>query len=112
MIKLFSTNIGRLRLIGFLEGISLLVLLCIGLPLKYGYNDPSLVQALGPIHGALFLLFVINTISVAIQEKWKMSDTLKVLISCILPLGTFIADHFILRPAYNATVPKHSNKVS
>jgi integral membrane protein len=109
MIKLFTTNIGRLRLIGLLEGISLLVLLCIAVPLKYKYDDPSFVKTIGPVHGALFLLFVINSVSVAIQQKWKMSAAGKVLISCIIPLGTFFVDHFILKPAYEADL-KHSEK--
>jgi len=104
MIKLLTTNIGRLRLIALLEGTSLLVLLCIAIPLKYKYNDPSFVKTMGPIHGALFLLFVINTVSIAIEQKWKRKETLSVLLSCILPFGTFVADHFVLHPAYKASL--------
>jgi len=110
MIKLLTTNIGRLRLIGWLEGTSLLVLICIAVPLKYKFDDPSFVKTMGPIHGALFLLFVLNTVSVAIQEKWKMNETRKVLISCILPLGTFFTDHFILRPAYQADLRRKTKE--
>ena len=98
MIHLFKTNIGRLRVIGFLEGISLLVLVFIAVPLKYISHDPQLVKALGPIHGALFLLFIFNTLSVAVAEGWKFRQiTWKVLLACIIPFGTFYIDHKILK---------------
>jgi integral membrane protein len=97
MKQLLSTNIGRLRIIGFLEGISLLVLIFIAVPLKYIGHDPSIVKAMGPIHGALFLLFIVNTVSVGVEHKWQLKTTSKVLLACIIPFGTFYIDRKILR---------------
>ncbi|RYJ41984.1 DUF3817 domain-containing protein [Flavobacterium beibuense] len=98
MKNLFKTNIGRLRLIGFLEGTSLLLLLFIAVPLKYFYNYPHLSSLLGTIHGALFLLFVFNTLSVGVEQKWKFKvTTWKVLLACIIPFGTFYIDKTILK---------------
>lgn len=95
---LINTQIGRLRIISYLEGISLLILLFIAVPKKYIWNDPTLVKAMGPVHGLLFLLFIVNTISVAVEERWKFRDrTWKVLVACIVPFGTFYIDHYILR---------------
>ena len=97
MKKYFTTNIGRLRLLGYLEGISLLILVLVAVPLKYGYGDPSWVKAVGPWHGALFLLFVVNTLSLSIEQRWKFSTTTgKVLLACIIPFGTFYVDRKIL----------------
>lgn len=97
MQQFIMTKIGRLRLIGFLEGISLLVLAGIGVPLKYAWGDPSLVKMMGPVHGLLFLFFVVNTISVGITYRWRFSTTTwKVLLACIIPFGTFYIDRKIL----------------
>jgi len=91
------SKIGRLRLLGILEGVSLLVLLGIAVPVKYAAGNPSLVKAIGPVHGVLFLLFVFNTLSVGIEYKWKFSTTTwKVLLACIIPFGTFYVDRSIL----------------
>ena len=99
MKHLFQTKTGRLRIIGFLEGISLLVLIFIAMPLKYCFNSPMAVQTLGPIHGALFVLFVINTLSVGIEQQWKFTTTTwKVLLACMIPFGTFYIDKKILKP--------------
>ncbi|WP_264537044.1 DUF3817 domain-containing protein [Flavobacterium sp. N1736] len=97
MKHLLQTNIGRLRIIGFLEGTSLLVLLCIAVPLKYVFGEPFLTRTMGTIHGALFLLFVFNTISVGVEQNWKFKETTwKVLLACIIPFGTFYIDAKIL----------------
>lgn len=97
MIHLLKTKIGRLRIIGFLEGVSLLVLLCIAVPMKYYFGNPSLTKIMGPIHGTIFLLFLLNTLSVGVEQNWKFkTTTLKVILACFIPFGTFYIDHKIL----------------
>ncbi len=97
MTKFIKTKIGRLRVIGFLEGVSLLVLIFIAMPLKHYFNNPSVTKLLGPIHGALFLLFIFNTLSVAIEYQWKFKTTTwKVILACLIPFGTFYIDRKIL----------------
>ncbi len=97
MLQLFKSNIGRLKLIGYIEGISLIVLVFVAVPLKYLAHDPAMVKAIGPIHGALFLLYVFNTLSVGVEQKWQFSRTTwKVLIACMIPFGTFYIERYIL----------------
>ncbi len=67
MQEFLTFLIGRLRLLAFLEGISLLVLVFVAVPMKRMSGDPSLVQALGPVHGGLFLLFVFNALRVGVE---------------------------------------------
>ncbi len=97
MIDLLKSKIGRLRIIAILEGISLLTLVFIAVPMKYGFDNPSFVKMMGPIHGSLFLLFLFNTLSVGVEHNWKFKETTwKVLLACIIPFGTFYIDRKIL----------------
>ncbi|MFC5408091.1 DUF3817 domain-containing protein [Larkinella bovis] len=97
MQKFILTKVGRLRLIGFLEGISLLVLIGIAVPLKYLGGNPSLVKTMGPVHGLLFLLFVFHTLSVGIEQRWQfLKTTWKVIVACLIPFGTFYIDYTLL----------------
>jgi len=77
--------------------VSLLVLLFVAVPLKYAAHNPAMVKAMGPIHGSLFLLFIYNTISVGIEQRWKKDIITKVLLACIIPFGTFYIDKKVLR---------------
>jgi len=88
----------RLRLLAFLEGTSLLLLVFIAVPLKHFAGNPMLVKAIGPVHGALFLFFVFQTMMVAIEQQWSFKErTWKVLVACLIPFGTFYIDRKILR---------------
>lgn len=98
MIHLLKTKVGRLRVLAILEGVSLLVLIFIAVPMKHLFHNSSLEKIMGPVHGALFLLFVFNALSVGVEQNWKFKTTTwKVLLACIIPFGTFYIDHKILR---------------
>lgn len=95
---MLKTKIGRLRVLAYLEGISLLILVFIAVPLKYVWQSPGLAKAMGPVHGLFFLLFVINTVGVGIEQRWVFGKTTwKVLVACVIPFGTFYIDKQILR---------------
>ncbi|GEJ47364.1 DUF3817 domain-containing protein [Chryseobacterium sp. ON_d1] len=97
MIDLFKTKIGRLRILAILEGISLLSLVFIAVPVKYWMGNPLFVRLIGPAHGTLFLLFLFNTLSVGVEENWKFKEiTWKVILACFIPFGTFYIDKKIL----------------
>ncbi|ASZ13990.1 DUF3817 domain-containing protein [Chitinophaga pendula] len=98
MFSLVKTQVGRLRIIAFLEGMSLLLLLFVAVPMKYIWHDAAMVKALGPVHGILFLLFIYGAISVGVVQRWKFTETTwKVLLACIIPFGTFYVDYKILK---------------
>lgn len=98
MKQFFTTTIGRLRLLAFLEGFSLLVLVFVAVPLKYYFDHPAMSKTLGPIHGSLFLLFLFNALRAGVEQQWKFKETTwKVLVACFIPFGTFYIDYKILR---------------
>lgn len=97
MILRLHTRTGRLRLLGFLEGISLLLLVFVAVPAKYFFHSPSLVKALGPVHGAIFLLFLFQVLSMGVEQRWTFRHTTwKVILACFIPFGTFYIDRKIL----------------
>jgi|TARA_B110000444_G_scaffold50111_1_gene46061 integral membrane protein len=85
--------IKTLRVISYLEGISYILLLFIAVPLKYYGNDPTLVKLLGMPHGLLFVAFVILSLVNSKKYNWSFIKTIVVLISSIIPFGTFYVDY-------------------
>ena len=90
MIKVF-------RIISYLEGISYILLLFIAVPIKYYANDPSLVKLLGMPHGLLFVAYVILSLVSSKKYRWNSKKTLVVLISSVIPFGTFYVDYKYLK---------------
>jgi len=102
MKNLLLAKVGCLRIIGFLEGVSLLVLIFVAVPMKYYFGNPMGSKIIGPIHGALFLLFVVNAFGLGVEQNWKFrTTTWKVLLACVIPFGTFYVDRRILRQLEN-----------
>ena len=93
----FSSALGRLRLVAFLEGASLLVLLFVAMPLKYLAGQPAAVRHVGMAHGLLFVLYVLLVIQVAIEYRWAVSKALLALLASVVPFGTFWADRRLFR---------------
>jgi integral membrane protein len=60
MLKLF-------RIIAFLEGTSLLLLLFFAMPMKYYFQEPIYVRSIGMAHGILFVIYFIFAIMLKIE---------------------------------------------
>lgn len=97
MNHLFKTHLGRLRIIALLEGWSLLLLLFIAMPVKYIMGIPEATQAIGLIHGVLFVLFVFATLIISVLQKWDLGTVFVVMASSFVPFGTFYIDRKVLR---------------
>jgi integral membrane protein len=80
------------KIISYLEGLSYLGLLFVGVPMKRFADDPSIVKALGMPHGILFITYVIFAFYVRDSFKWDRPTFVKVLLASIIPFGTFYID--------------------
>jgi integral membrane protein len=85
------------RIVSFLEGVSYLLLLGVGVPLKYLAGNDAWVKALGMPHGILFVAYIVLACVMLEIEKWSLKDFSIILISSILPFGTFYVDWKYLR---------------
>ena len=102
MKEFLLTGLGRLRLVALLEGVSLLVLLLVAMPLKYLAGQPAAVKQVGMAHGLLFVLYVFLLIQQSIERSWSFRKVLLGFVASLVPLGTFWADKKLFRPAAQA----------
>jgi len=84
-----------LRLLAILEGISLLVLLFIAMPLKYHYGMPEAVTLAGRTHGALFLVFCGVLMVVSQRHAWPERFSFMVFLASMIPFASFVMDRRI-----------------
>ena len=85
------------RIIAFLEGVSYILLMSVGLYFKYQLADPSYVKLLGMLHGLLFISYLILAFLIKDGEQWKNKDFGIILLASILPFGTFYIDRKYLK---------------
>src|SRR5689334_6564156 len=99
-----STSLGRLRLVGFLEGASFLVLVGVAMPLKYFADEPMAVRMVGMGHGILFLLYLLTIFQAHFDNSWPLQRSALLILASLLPFGPFVADRKLLRGLPEAPV--------
>lgn len=87
----------HLKIVGFLEGVSYLLLLGVCMPLKYGLDIPEPTKVVGMAHGVLFVYYCLLVIWVAIQNHWPLWNTFWALVASLLPFGPFVADRKLFK---------------
>ena len=81
-----------LRIMGTLDGLSLITLLFISMPLKYLADLPLFVTVNGSLHGGIFVLYVIAIILVQLRIQWNVSWSLLSVLVAFIPFGNFVLD--------------------
>jgi len=81
----------RYRVAAFVVGWGLL-LLCAAMVLKYVFGIGAAVAIWGPIHGALFVIYVIIAFDLAYKDRWSPLGTLWVLVAGTIPFVSFVAE--------------------
>jgi len=79
------------------EGISLLLLLFVAMPLKYIWAYPKAVEVVGMAHGVLFIAYVAWAIWVYLSLKWSIKVLAIVILASIIPFGTFYIENKYLK---------------
>ena len=82
-----------LIVIGFLEGLSTVLLFFVAMPLKYGPTDlPVVVSIVGPIHGLLFVGYVVAILVVRSAIPLSRSMFWWCLVGSVVPLVPFFLE--------------------
>ena len=90
-----NTALRNLTIMGYLEGTSFLLLLCIAMPLKYMMGISEGVKYIGMAHGILFIAYILILMMAAIKIKMPLWAIPAGVLGSFLPFGPFIFDHFL-----------------
>ncbi|WP_431166926.1 DUF3817 domain-containing protein [Tenacibaculum halocynthiae] len=83
------------KIVSFLEGISYILLLGLGMYYKYFLDDPTYVKMFGMPHGVLFIAYIILAILLKYKLKWSGETFGIVCLLSLLPFGTFFVGKYL-----------------
>ncbi|TPV93326.1 MAG: DUF3817 domain-containing protein [Myxococcales bacterium FL481] len=89
---MLNHSVGRLRVVGMLEGLSFIVLLGIAMPLKYLAGQPLAVRVVGMTHGVLFIAYCVVLAHAWSDRGWSLRRAAWLFVASLIPFGTFVAD--------------------
>lgn len=88
----FSTSVGKVRIVGMIEGISFLLLMGVAMPLKYLAGIPEAVRWIGWIHGILFVLYCLVILAAFAKGRISWGKSVISLVAALFPFGPFLID--------------------
>jgi integral membrane protein len=87
-----TTSVGRVRVVGMMEGVSFLLLMGVAMPLKYWAGMPAAVKWTGWIHGILFILYGLVVLIALVRGRLSFGKAVLAFFASLIPFGPFLMD--------------------
>ena len=84
----------RYRVMAWVVGILLVILVCVGMPLKYIWDDGRVVTWTGIPHGWLYAVLLITAYDLGRRVQWSIKWFLMIMAAGTVPFLSFVAEHF------------------
>ncbi len=92
----------RYRVIAYIVGVMLLLLLFVAMPLKYLADDPGAMNIIGPLHGFLYVVYLLGTFDLFRRVRWSLPRLVLMALAGTIPFLSFYAErkttHELTRP--------------
>jgi integral membrane protein len=82
----------RFRVAAYVVGVFLLILTLVAMPLKYIGHDKTMIAIVGPIHGFLYMVYLVVAFDLAMRARWRFLYTLGILLAGTIPFLSFVAE--------------------
>lgn len=90
------------RALAYIVGVMLLVL-CAGMVLRYGFDMPALSKIIAPIHGGLYMLYLVAVMNLGMKARWTWPYMLGVMLGGTVPFLSFYVENRVTRRMTEAT---------
>lgn len=86
----------RFRVAAFVTGFGLLGLVAV-MVLRYGFDNPEPSAVYSPIHGVIYMVYLVVAVDLALKARWSVKGTIGVLLAGCVPLLSFLAERAVTR---------------
>lgn len=86
----------RYRVMTYIVGSALIVLVCIGVPLQAWAHFDLVAKVEGTIHGYLYLIYLFTAADLARRAHWRLGRILAVVLSGFVPFLAFVVEHRVV----------------
>ena len=83
----------RYRVMAYLVGVLLVVLVLVGVPLKYFADNGTVVTWTGVPHGYLYMVLIITAYDLGRRVHWPWGRLLLIALAGTIPFLSFVAEH-------------------
>jgi integral membrane protein len=88
--------LARFRVLAYIVGVGLLAL-CFAMVMNYAFDEPRYSAIIGPVHGFLYIVYLVTIADLALKARWSVKGTILVMLSGVVPVGSFFAERAVTR---------------
>lgn len=92
-------NLRWLRWASLAEGATLILLVCLAVPLKRMAGMPEFVTVMGPLHGGAFVIYTLMVLRASSVGLLNAMETLQLMVVAFIPFGAFFMAGLFKRKA-------------
>ncbi len=89
----------RLEIASFAEASTLVLLVCVAVPLKHLAGHGEAVRVMRSLHGLTFLTYLWIAVQTLAGGGWSRADAARLIVGALLPFGGFFNLQFLSRRA-------------
>lgn len=93
-----------MRYVALAEATSFLALLVASFVKRTGGGELG-VEILGPVHGALFVAYVVLALTLRPKQGWSGKATFWILVGAVVPFGGYVVDWWLIRQGRDDRAP-------
>jgi integral membrane protein len=86
----------RFRVLAWVVG-TLLLLLTLGVVLRYGFDRPTLSRTVSPVHGLLYIVYLVAMADLGRRVGWPVKRMAVLALAGVVPLLSFVAERGVTR---------------
>jgi integral membrane protein len=86
----------RYRVMAYAVGVGLVVLVFVGIPLQIA-GHPEVVNVVGPIHGFLYIVYLVSAADLTRRGRWPISPLVWVILAGLIPFAAFVVERRVTR---------------
>lgn len=75
----------------------MLLLLVVAMVVKYGFDEPGLVEVVSPLHGFVYFVYLVVALVLGRRVRWRPLRVLGVLLAGTVPFLSFVVERRVTR---------------
>ncbi|HEX3731516.1 MAG TPA: DUF3817 domain-containing protein [Mycobacteriales bacterium] len=106
------TPLRRFRIMAYVVGCWLLLLVGVAMPLEYIWHHPAMARVVSPIHGVLYMVYMLATVLLARRAGWTPKRTVGVMLAGTIPFVSFVIERRVVSWVRATTEPSDADSRS
>ena len=92
-----SGAILRYRVMAYIVGVMLIILVCVAVPLQFAAGKPQLEEIVGPMHGFLYMIYLVAAADLARRAKFTLLQMAAMVGAGLIPTLAFFVERRITK---------------